>query len=158
MSLLAEKAGNTLDAERLFEQARAEIVEGLTADRKRIAPKYFYDEAGSQLFEQITELPEYYLTDAELDIMRTHVDEIAGLAGPQASLIEFGSGSSLKTRMLLEHFEDIAAYVPVDISAAQLERVAAEEEDEEENGASSPSAPSPHDHCRSTQCAWSQSV
>ncbi|MBT8082513.1 MAG: L-histidine N(alpha)-methyltransferase, partial [Gammaproteobacteria bacterium] len=96
------------------------IVEGLQQPQKSISPKYFYDETGSKLFEEITRLPEYYLTNAELDIMRAHVDEIAALAGPQASLIEFGSGSSLKTRMLLAHFEDVAVYVPVDISEEHL--------------------------------------
>jgi dimethylhistidine N-methyltransferase len=97
-----------------------EIVEGLSQDRKTISPKYFYDERGSQLFDQITELPEYYLTDAELEIMRANVDEMAALVGKTASLIEFGSGSSLKTRVLLENLDDLAAYVPVDISEEHL--------------------------------------
>ena len=97
-----------------------EIVAGLRRPRKTISPKYFYDERGSQLFEDITALPEYYLTDAELEIMREYVDEMAALIGPQASLIEFGSGSSLKTRILLEHLNELAAYVPVDISEDHL--------------------------------------
>ncbi len=96
------------------------IVAGLRKPQKTISPKYFYDERGSQLFEKITELPEYYLTDVELDIMRTNVGQMAALIGKTASLIEFGSGSSLKTRILLEHIEDLAAYVPVDISQDQL--------------------------------------
>jgi len=97
-----------------------EIVAGLKQPQKTISPKYFYDERGSQLFDKITELPEYYLTDAELEIMRANVDEMAGLVGKTASLIEFGSGSSLKTRILLEHLDDLAAYVPVDISEGHL--------------------------------------
>ncbi len=97
-----------------------EIVAGMSRAKKMISPKYFYDERGSQLFEKITELPEYYLTDAELEIMREHVDEMAALIGKTASLIEFGSGSSLKTRILLEHLDDLAAYVPVDISEEHL--------------------------------------
>lgn len=97
-----------------------EIVAGLSKTRKAISPKYFYDERGSQLFEKITELPEYYLTDAELAIMRANVDEMAALIGKQASLIEFGSGSSLKTRILLENLDELAAYVPVDISEDHL--------------------------------------
>ncbi len=97
-----------------------ELIDGLRQPRKMISPKYFYDEIGSQLFDEITELPEYYLTDAELDIMRTHVDAMAALIGKQASLIEFGSGSSLKTRILLEHLVKLAAYVPVDISEDHL--------------------------------------
>ena len=97
-----------------------ELVAGLSRRQKAISPKYFYDETGSQLFEQITALPEYYLTDAELEIMREHVDDMAALIGAQASLIEYGSGSSLKTRILLEHLDDLAAYVPVDISEEHL--------------------------------------
>ncbi|MGI9233741.1 MAG: L-histidine N(alpha)-methyltransferase [Woeseiaceae bacterium] len=97
-----------------------EIVEGLSQARKTISPKYFYDERGSQLFDKITSLPEYYLTDAELEIMRDNVDEMATLIGKTASLIEFGSGSSLKTRILLENLDDLAAYVPVDISEEHL--------------------------------------
>ncbi len=97
-----------------------ELIGGLSQPQKMISPKYFYDEIGSQLFEEITELPEYYLTDAELDIMRTHVDEMAAQIGKRASLIEFGSGSSLKTRVLLEHLVELAAYVPVDISEDHL--------------------------------------
>ncbi len=98
----------------------AALLEGLSRPQKMISPKYFYDEKGSQLFDRITELPEYYLTDAELDIMRTRVDEMAALIGKQASLIEFGAGSSLKTRILLEHLVELAAYVPVDISEDHL--------------------------------------
>jgi dimethylhistidine N-methyltransferase len=97
-----------------------EIIEGLRRPQKTISPKYFYDERGSRLFDKITELPEYYLTDAELEIMRDNVDEMAALIGKSASLIEFGSGSSLKTRILLEHIDDLAAYVPVDISQDHL--------------------------------------
>lgn len=96
------------------------LIAGLSAPQKTISPKYFYDERGSRLFDKITELPEYYLTDAELEIMRSNVDAMAALIGRTASLIEFGSGSSLKTRILLEHIEDLAAYVPVDISQDHL--------------------------------------
>ena len=97
-----------------------EIIDGLSQAEKMISPKYFYDERGSQLFEEITRLPEYYPTETELGIMRSNVDEIARLAGKHASLIEFGSGSSLKTRVLLEHLNELAAYVPVDISEGHL--------------------------------------
>jgi dimethylhistidine N-methyltransferase len=96
------------------------LIAGLTHAQKSVSPKYFYDEAGSALFDKITDLPEYYLTRTELAIMRAHVDEMAELIGTQASLIEFGSGSSLKTRLLLEHLDDVAAYVPVDISEEHL--------------------------------------
>jgi L-histidine Nalpha-methyltransferase len=97
-----------------------EIVDGLSGEQKQISPKYFYDERGSKLFDDITRLPEYYLTNTELGIMRDNIDEIVGLVGKQASLIEFGSGSSLKTRILLEHLSELAAYVPVDISEEHL--------------------------------------
>jgi len=97
-----------------------EIIDGLSQPEKTISPKYFYDERGSQLFEEITTLPEYYPTETELGIMRDNIVEIADLVGPQASLIEFGSGSSLKTRILLEHLHELAVYVPVDISEELL--------------------------------------
>ncbi len=97
-----------------------EIVEGLKRDEKMISPKYFYDERGSQLFEEITRLPEYYPTETELGIMRDNIDEIAELIGEQASLIEFGSGSSTKIRILLDHLRSLAVYVPVDISEDHL--------------------------------------
>ena len=97
-----------------------ELVDGLSGEQKQISPKYFYDERGSRLFDDITQLPEYYLTNTELGIMRDNIDEIVELVGKQASLIEFGSGSSLKTRILLEHLSELAAYVPVDISEEHL--------------------------------------
>ena len=97
-----------------------ELIDGLRQPEKMISPKYFYDERGSQLFEEITRLPEYYPTETELGIMRDNIGEIAQLVGKQASLIEYGSGSSLKTRVLLEHLDELAAYVPVDISEDHL--------------------------------------
>ena len=103
-----------------------EIVDGLLQPEKTISPKYFYDERGSKLFEKITELPEYYPTETELRIMRDSIEEIVALVGEQASLIEFGSGSSLKTRILLAHLDKLAAYVPVDISEEQLRASATE--------------------------------
>ena len=108
----------------------AEILEGLSRTRKSISSKFFYDARGSQLFDAICELPEYYLTKTELAIMRAHISDIAALVGPQASVIEFGSGSSLKTHLLLECLDQLAAYVPVDISREHLmiaaESIAAE--------------------------------
>ena len=98
----------------------AEILAGLRKPSKSISPKYLYDERGSQLFDEITHLPEYYPTETELQIMQDNVDELADLVGPRASLIEFGSGSSRKTRVLLEHLHELAAYVPVDISEEHL--------------------------------------
>lgn len=97
-----------------------EIVAGLKQAEKMISPKYLYDERGSQLFDEITGLPEYYLTETEIDIMLENIGDIIQLVGRQASLIEFGSGSSLKTRILLQHLDDLAVYVPVDISEDHL--------------------------------------
>ena len=104
----------------------AEILDGLEQDEKSISPKYFYDEYGSKLFDQITELPEYYLTQTEIGIMQDNMAEIRNLVGRQASLIEFGSGSSMKTRMLLENLDQLAAYVPVDIAEEHLLNAAQE--------------------------------
>jgi len=98
----------------------AEIHAGLSQLQKSISPKYFYDDAGSKLFDAICELPEYYPTNTELGIMHDNIGELAELVGPQASLIEFGSGSSLKTRVLLECLRELAVYVPVDISEEHL--------------------------------------
>jgi L-histidine N-alpha-methyltransferase len=98
----------------------AEIIDGLQKPEKMISPKYFYDGRGSQLFDDITHLPEYYPTETELGIMRSNVEEIAQLIGRQASLIEFGSGSSRKTPVLLNNLLDLAVYVPVDISEDHL--------------------------------------
>jgi L-histidine N-alpha-methyltransferase len=92
---------------------------GLTADPKELAPKYFYDERGSQLFEQITELPEYYPTRAERAILAERSTEIVAAAGEPTTLVELGSGSAAKTRHLLDAMRDagcLARYVPVDIS------------------------------------------
>jgi dimethylhistidine N-methyltransferase len=98
----------------------AEIIDGLSQAQKTISPKYFYDKRGSKLFDQICNLPEYYPTRTELGIMQDCAGEIAALVGPQASLIEFGSGSSVKIRILLKELIELAAYVPVDISRDHL--------------------------------------
>jgi len=92
---------------------------GLTAKPKELAPKYFYDERGSQLFEQITELDEYYPTRAEREILAHRSAEIVAAAGEPGTLVELGSGSAAKTRHLLDAMRDagcLATYVPVDIS------------------------------------------
>lgn len=106
----------------------AEVLRGLTAARKTLPPKLFYDAAGAALFEQITELPEYYLTRAELEVVRACAARIATLAGEHCALIEYGSGAGVKVRLLLDAFASenrrIAAYVPIDISREQLAEVA----------------------------------
>jgi L-histidine N-alpha-methyltransferase len=101
---------------------------GLTAKPKELPPKYFYDERGSQLFERITELPEYYPTRAEREILGERSAEIVAAAGRPGTLVELGSGSAAKTRHLLDAMRDagcLATYVPVDISE-EITREAAE--------------------------------
>jgi dimethylhistidine N-methyltransferase len=99
---------------------RAEVLAGLRRPQKELPPKLFYDARGSELFERICELPEYYLTRTETAILRTHATEIAARLGPGCLLIEYGSGSSAKTRILLDALADPAGYVPVDISRSAL--------------------------------------
>ncbi len=94
---------------------RADVLAGLAAPQKAIPARWFYDDAGSRLFEEITQLPEYYPTRAETEILRERVDEIAGLIGPGRAVVEFGSGSSVKTPLLLSAIAP-SAYVPLDIS------------------------------------------
>jgi L-histidine Nalpha-methyltransferase len=126
MSLRAEKIGNTLDAESLFAEAKSEIVQGLTAKQKQLSPKYFYDERGSKLFDEICDLPEYYPTRTERQIMQRHLPEVAELVGPKAAVIEFGAGSNAKAMHLLRGLECPVAYVPVEISGEYLADQAAE--------------------------------
>jgi len=99
---------------------REEILSGLRTAQKTLPCKYFYDTRGSKLFDAICELPEYYLTRTELGIMETHAANMAAALGADVLLVEPGSGSSLKTRPLLDHLSRPVAYVPVDISRAHL--------------------------------------
>jgi dimethylhistidine N-methyltransferase len=102
-----------------------DVIAGLSGRPKRLSPKYFYDEAGAQLFEEITRLPEYYPTRCELSILERHATDMAALIPPDAALIEFGSGSTRKARMLLD-VAPVTAYIPVDISSEMLLQEAAE--------------------------------
>lgn len=117
------------------EEFLADALEGLQAERKWLPSKYFYDQRGSQLFDQICELEEYYPTRTEIAIMHDHAAEMAQAIGSHAMLIELGSGSSIKTGWLLKEIERPLAYVPVDISGDHLyesaERIAEEFEDVE---------------------------
>ena len=107
---------------------RGEVLHGLGSMPKTLPPKLFYDAAGAALFERITELPEYYLTRAELAVMRSCVRDVAALAGGPCALIEYGSGAGIKVRLLLDALASaghpISAYVPIDISREQLADVA----------------------------------
>ncbi len=93
----------------------SEVLKGLKSNPKTLPCKYFYDKKGSELFEKITRLPEYYLTRTEMKIMRENIYEIAEAVGPAAAIIEYGSGSSAKTEFLLERLNNPAVYVPIDI-------------------------------------------
>ena len=100
----------------------ADVVAGLTAKPKSLPPKYFYDLAGSALFDRITQLPEYYPTRCELGILQDNAPAIASLFPPGCALIEFGSGSSRKARILLGAAATVEAYLPVDISGDFLQQ------------------------------------
>ncbi|KWB53915.1 dimethylhistidine N-methyltransferase [Burkholderia ubonensis] len=105
-----------------------DLIDGLSRRPRSIPPKYFYDAAGSALFDRICALPEYYPTRTELGILRTHATEIVRRVGPHADIVEFGAGSLAKIRILLDAFSAERAparYVPVDISADYLHEAAA---------------------------------
>jgi dimethylhistidine N-methyltransferase len=121
MSFAATTSTSSIEAhpEAASDFARS-LLAGLSAPQKSIPCRFFYDAAGSALFERITELPEYYPTRTETKILRERAAEIARDAAPGNVLIEFGSGSSLKTELLLAEMHALYAYVPVDISPAAL--------------------------------------
>jgi dimethylhistidine N-methyltransferase len=100
-----------------------DVLAGLARPQKAVPPKYFYDDRGSALFEQICELDEYYPTRTELAIMRECMDDLARLLGPDTELVEFGSGASIKSRILIERMRP-SLYVPVDIAEGALRTAA----------------------------------
>jgi dimethylhistidine N-methyltransferase len=102
-----------------------ELAAALASRPRSISPKWFYDARGSQLFDRICELPEYYPTRTELAILRAHAGEMAALMGPRAEIVEFGAGSLLKVRLLLDAMERPARYLPIDISGEHLADCAA---------------------------------
>jgi dimethylhistidine N-methyltransferase len=102
-----------------------DVLSGLAQPQKSVPPKYFYDAEGSRLFEAITELAEYYPTRTEIALLRRTAGEIAALIPPGAALVEFGSGASTKTRILLDAAPQVGVYVPIDISKAALDEAAA---------------------------------
>jgi dimethylhistidine N-methyltransferase len=115
-----------LDLEPVNEDFLAEVLAGLSASARSLPCKFFYDERGTELFQKICELPEYYITRTETELLRRHGREMAESIGANAELIGFGTGAGIKTRMLLEHLENPIAYVPVDISKQSLLDSAAE--------------------------------
>jgi len=104
------------------ETFREEVVHGLAKSPRQLPCKFFYDERGSQLFQQICDLPEYYITRTEIEILELHGAEMAATLGPQIELIGLGTGAGTKTRILLEELRDPVVYVPIDISKEQLEK------------------------------------
>lgn len=108
------------------EQFLGEVLRGLRGTPRRLPCKYFYDKRGSELFDEICRTEEYYVTRVETEILRRHSATIAATIGPDAVLVELGSGSSIKTRLLLDQLASLRAYVPVDISSEHLLNVAEE--------------------------------
>lgn len=114
----------TLESERLtFMQ---DMQTALSQTPKQISPKYFYDQAGSDLFDRICELPEYYPTRTELSILKTHAQDMASAMGEKADIIEFGAGSLQKVRYLLKAAHNPARFVPMDISGSHLQAASAD--------------------------------
>ena len=111
---------SSIDRPSLRDGFLGEAVAGLSRPAKTLPCKFLYDEEGSKLFNEICELEEYYPTRTENQILRDNINEIAGLIGSQCRLVEFGSGSSTKTRHLLTHLPGMSGYIPIDISGPQL--------------------------------------
>jgi dimethylhistidine N-methyltransferase len=120
VSLLAVEDGDVADRE----DFRRAVLAGLGGSPRAIPAKFLYDARGSALFDAICEQPEYYPTRTETQILRACAGDIARLAGPGCALVEYGSGSSVKTRLLLEAMPDLHAYVPIDISRQHLDATA----------------------------------
>jgi L-histidine Nalpha-methyltransferase len=117
---------NHLAADSAYQALRRDVLDGLQASPKSLPPKWFYDSVGSDLFDQITRLPEYYPTRAEAEILRTRSAEIASVTGAD-TLVELGSGTSEKTRTLLQALHDGGAlrrFVPFDVDASMLSAAA----------------------------------
>lgn len=121
MSTTRQSAGVRLtDYEPTCADFRSEFVAGLRRRPRRLPCKFFYDAVGSELFDRICETPEYYPTPTELRILEEAANELAAFCGPRCRLVELGSGSSLKTRRVLDVLADPVAYVPIDISHQHL--------------------------------------
>lgn len=112
------------DAEAGNEVFAADVIAGLSKRQKELPAKYFYDAEGSRLFEEITELPEYYPTRTEIALLREKAGEMAAAIPNGAALVEFGSGASTKTRILLDAAPQVGVYVPIDISKSALDEAA----------------------------------
>ena len=117
-----DKSPTTETAKKVF---RDEVLAGLARSPRQLPCKFFYDEQGAQLFQQICNLSEYYVTRTEIEILRLHGAEMARTLGAQIELIGLGTGAGTKTRILLEELDRPAVYVPIDISHEQLEKSSA---------------------------------
>ena len=115
MNVYAPALAKALRVEEQTSAFASDVLDGLSQHPKRLAPKYFYDATGSELFEQITLLPEYYPTRTELGILRDHGADISAIVPKGSALVEFGAGATTKVRLLLKTCA-FGAYVPVDIS------------------------------------------
>ena len=109
-----------LDLEPVNADFLAEVIAGLSSSPRTLPCKFFYDERGADLFQKICELPEYYITRTETELLRLYAPEISESIGANAALIGFGTGAGIKTRMLLQHLQNPIAYIPVDISKQRL--------------------------------------
>ena len=109
-----------IDLEPAVADFRESVIAGLSGTPRQLACKFFYDPAGMELFNRICETEEYYVTRTELALLRQIGPEVAALAGPEAAVIEFGSGSDLKIRLLLDALDHPAQYVPIDIAREPL--------------------------------------
>jgi dimethylhistidine N-methyltransferase len=112
------------DKQPLVSPFARELLAGLRAQPRAVSPKWFYDEAGSVLFERITEVPEYYPTRTELALLAQHAPEMAERIGPGAEIVEFGAGASRKVRLLLSALVAPRRFLPIDISGDHLEQAA----------------------------------
>jgi len=111
---------SVLDLEPAASDFLEQAIAGLSSSPRTLPSKFFYDERGSDLFQEICELPEYYVTRTETEILRQYGTEIAESIGENAELVGFGTGAGVKTRMVLDHLQNVIAYVPVDISKQRL--------------------------------------
>jgi dimethylhistidine N-methyltransferase len=114
---LSETGAATLPAEAGFLR---EVLHGLSLPQKTLPSRFFYDERGSDLFEEITKLPEYYPTRTEIGLLKSYGSSLASYVPSEAAIVEFGSGSSQKTELLLEALDSPSAYIPIEISASAL--------------------------------------
>ena len=120
MKTREENFATFVDLAPIEEDFRSAVMSGLSRARKSIPCRFLYDERGSELFSEICELPEYYITRTEVGVLEAHAGDIAALAGPGCHLIEFGSGAGVKIRFLLNSFDRPAAYTAIDISPEAL--------------------------------------